>query len=45
MLAQEEYEGSTCFEEAGLVYLGYCPPCWERPENGSGSLVGGTGPG
>ena len=45
MLAQEEYEGSTRFEETGMVNIGYCPPCGERPKNGSGSLVGGTGPG
>ena len=32
MLAQEEYEGSTRVQEAGLVDLGYCPCMWEETE-------------
>ena len=40
MLAQEEYEGSTRVEEAGMVDLGYCPAPGKRPQNSSCSPVG-----
>ena len=33
MLAQEEYEGSTRVEEAGMVDLGYCPASGKRPQD------------
>ena len=31
--------GSTRFEEAGMVDLGYCPPCGKRPQNSACSPV------
>ena len=35
MLAQEEYEGSTRFEETGMVDFGYCPPSGKRQKDGA----------
>ena len=40
MLAQEEYEGSTRVEAAGLVDFGYCPPSGERPKDRADSIGG-----
>ena len=37
MLAQEEYEGSTRVEEAGMVDVGYRPASGKRPKNSTRS--------
>ena len=39
MLAQEEYVEVHEFEEAGMVDLGYCPPCGKRPQDSARSPV------